>query len=147
MAVDDGAADAAVTADVDVGKDNAGVHGGVGVDAHILRDHGVGDRGAGDDDAGGNHRVDRHAGAARLTEDKLGRRILAHTGAHGPVLVVEVEDRRNRAEVHIGVVISVERADVAPVERLLLVLVHKAVGHHLLLAKHIGQNVMAEVVF
>jgi hypothetical protein len=63
-----------------------------------------------------------------------------------PALVVEVEDRRNRAQVHVGVVVGVQGTHIAPVERLLLVLVHKAVGHHLLLAQQVGQNVVAEIV-
>ena len=84
--------------------------------------------------------------AAGLAEDELGRRILAHARADGPALVVEVEDRRHRAEVHVGVVVGVERAHVAPVESLLLVLVDEAVGHHLFLAQQVGQDVVAEVV-
>ena len=41
MAVDDGSPNAAMPPDVDVGEDDAGVHVGVRVDAHILRDHAV----------------------------------------------------------------------------------------------------------
>ena len=146
VAVDDGAADAAVAANVHVRKDDARVHLGVGIYTHILGDNGVGHRSTGDDDAGGDDRIDRRTGAARFAENELGRRILAHPGADGPALVVEVEDRRDRAQVHVGVVIRIERAHIAPVECLLLVLVHKAVGHHLFLAQQMRQDVVAKVV-
>jgi len=41
VAINDGLADAAVAADVDVRKDDAGVDVGIGVDADVLREDGV----------------------------------------------------------------------------------------------------------
>ena len=50
-------------------------------------------------------------------EHELCRRILALVGADGPVLIVEIEDGRDRDQIHVGFVVGFERADVAPVER------------------------------
>ena len=73
--------------------------------------------------------VDGHAGSSGLAEDELGGRVLVGTGAHGPVLVVEVEGGGDAGDVHIGFVVCLEGADIAPVEGLLLVLVDEVVGH------------------
>ena len=65
-----------------------------------------------------------------LREDELGGRLLRDVGADGPALVVEVELRRHRHQVHVGFVVGVERAHVAPVARLLGVEVAEIVGDH-----------------
>ena len=90
--------------------------------------------------------VDGHAGAAGLAEDELGGRVLVGAGAHGPGLVVEVEGGGDAGDVHVGLVVGLERADVAPVEGVLLVLVDEVVGVHLEAAEDLGQDVVAEVV-
>ena len=96
---------------------------------------------------GGDDRVDGHAGAARFAENELGRRILPLAGAHGPRFVVEVEDGRNGSYIHVGVEIGFERTDIAPVERVLLVLIDgELVGGDLVAAENAGQDVVPEVV-
>ncbi len=105
-----------------------GVDVGVGVDADVLREDGVAHDGSGDDGAGGDDGVDGHAGTAGLAEDELGGRVLVGAGAHGPGLVVEVEGGGDAGDVHVGLVVGLEGADVAPVEGLLLVLVDEVVG-------------------
>jgi hypothetical protein len=67
-------------------------------------------------------------------------------GADGPAVVVEVEDGGDRGHVHVGVVVGLERADVAPVEGFLAILVDEIVGEHFVLAEDGGQDVVAEVV-
>ena len=68
-----------------------------------------------DDDAGADHRVERLPDAARLVEHELGGRQRLVPGEDRPLVVVEVEDRLDRDQVHVRVVVGVERPDVAPV--------------------------------
>src|SRR5579862_5787097 len=146
VAVDDGAADAAVASDVDMREDDTGVDFGVGIDADVLGKDGVAHHAAGDDAAAGDDGVDGHAGASGLAEDEFGRRVLAHARADGPALVVEVEDGGNGGHVHVGVVVGLEGADVAPVKSFLTVLVDEVIGEQLVLAEDGGQDVVSEVV-
>jgi len=146
VAIDDGVADAAVATDVDVGEDNAGVYVGVAVDADVVGEDGVAQDRAGDDAAGADDGVDAHAGAAGFAEDELGGRVLVGAGAHGPGLVVEVEYGGYGRDVHVGFVVGLEGADVAPVEGALLVLVDEVVGVDLVAAEELGKDVVAEVV-
>jgi hypothetical protein len=64
----------------------------------------------------------------------------------GPGLVVEVEDGRDRDQVHIGFVVGVHGADVAPVGGAGLVFVHEVVGEDAVLADDAGDDIAAEVV-
>jgi len=119
VAIDDGVADAAVAADVDVGKDDAGVYVGVGVDAHILGEDGVAHHRAGDDGTGAHHEL--MAMPVRPGSPKTN---LAggtdRARAHGPGLVIEVEDGRDAGHVHVRLEIGLQGADVAPVEAFFL---------------------------
>jgi hypothetical protein len=58
--------------------------------------------------------------------------------------VIEIEDRRDRNQIHVGFVVGFQRAHVSPVERFLLVFVDKVEGIHAVVAEHPGQNVVAE---
>src|SRR5215472_3300811 len=146
VAVNDGAADAAVAADIDVREQDAGVDLAVGVDAHVGRDHAVAYGAAGDDAAGGDDRIERRPRAARFGKHEFGRRVLPLVGANRPVGVVEVEHRRHRDDVHVGIVERFERADVAPVERFLLVLIDEVEGVDTIIIGHARQDVFSEVV-
>ena len=66
--------------------------------------------------------------------------------AQRPIFVVEVEDRRNADEVHVGFVVGVDGADIAPVERFLAVLVDEVVSKDAMLGDDAGKNVFAEIV-
>ena len=59
-------------------------------------------------------------GVARVLEHELRRRLPVGRHVDRPVRVVEVEDRVGRDQVHVGVVVGVERPDVAPVAVLAL---------------------------
>jgi hypothetical protein len=128
------------------GKDDRGVDVGVAVDADIVREDGVAHDGARDDASGGDDGVDAHAGAAGFAEDELGGRVLVGARAHGPRLVVEVEDRGDGGDIEVGLVVGLECADVAPVEGALFVLVNEVVGLNLEAAEELGEDVMPEVV-
>ena len=65
---------------------------------------------------------------------------------HGPGLVVQVEDRGDAGDVHIGFEVGFEGTDVAPVEGAPFVLVDEVVGVHFDAAEEFGQDVVAEVV-
>ena len=94
----DRALDERVRVHVDAGRENRAAHGS-----------------ARHDDARAHHRVHRHAGASVLLEDELRGRQRFGPGEDRPVLVVEIEDRVDRDQVHVRVVVRVERSDVAPV--------------------------------
>ena len=116
--------------DVHVVEDDRVLHLAVAIDAHVVAQHRSLHAAARYDAARRNDRIDRHAHAIRIGEHEFHRRILLLPGAQRPALVVQVEDRRNRDQVHVRFVIRVERANVAPVMRLRLALVLEIVGVH-----------------
>src|SRR5262249_9747665 len=128
VTVNNGAADVAVASYVDVGKNDAGFHFAVGIDAHIGREYAVTHKAPGENAAGADDGIDGHAGAPGFAEDELGRRILPLFRADGPVTVIQVEHRRDRDQVHVGVIVSLNGPHVAPVLRLLHVLVDEIEG-------------------
>ena len=88
------------------------------VHAHVRAEHAARDAAAGDDAAGRDDRVERlPAAPAVVGEHELRRRRLHLVRAQRPLRIVEVEVRVDVAEIHVGVVVGVERADVAPVLR------------------------------
>ena len=87
------------------------------------------DASAGNNAAGADDGIHRHPHAAAfLREDELGRRLLGDLGADRPVQVVQVELGDDVDQVHIGLVVGVEGADVAPVADLLGIDVAEVVG-------------------
>ena len=102
---------------------------------------------AGDDAARAHDRIHRHAHApAFLRENELGRRLLGRLGADRPAMVVEIKLRNYVHQVHVGFVIGVQRAHVAPVARCLAVDVAEIVGHHARLLQLPRDDVLAEIV-
>ena len=85
------------------------------VDDDIGRQHRIAHRRRGHDAAGPDHRLLRGAPV-----DELCRREVLRLAANGPALVVQVEDRMHRHQIHVRVVERVERADVAPVSAVAL---------------------------
>src|SRR5580658_9054537 len=146
VAVDDAAADAAMAPDGDVGEQDGLIDFGVGIHADVWGEDGVPDQSAGDDAAIGDDGIECGALTIFLREDELGRRVLALVGADGPVVVVEVEDRGDGDDIHVGFVVGLERAHIAPVESFFLVLVEEVVGEDAIVADHLGQDVFAKVV-
>src|SRR5262249_4919534 len=109
--------------------------------------HAVQHASAGNDASCADDGIDRYAHAAALFgEDELRRRLLRGAGANGPTVVVQVEDRRHGDQVHVGIVESIERTDVAPVEHLLGVDVVKIVGYHAYTFEIPRDDVAAEIV-
>ena len=120
---------------------------GVAVHAHVRRNDGVRDPPAGYDRAHGDNGIDGDAHAPPfLRKDELGWRVLALVGADGPVAVIEVEDGRYGHQVHVGLVVGLDRPDVAPVFGFLPVLVDEVVGKDPVTFDELGDNVPAEVV-
>ena len=119
--VDDGVADAAVFADVDVGQQDAVMDGGVAVDEDLVEQDRVGDRAAGDDAAVADDGVDgptdaREAvGVDLLVVDELGGGQAVVVVVDRPERIVEVEVRRGAAQVHVRLEIRLQGPDVAPV--------------------------------
>src|ERR1035437_5455029 len=146
VAVEDRLANAATAADADMREQDAVVHLGVGVDAHVVGEDGVLYDAAGDDASVGDDGIERGAGASGFSENEFRRGILALVGADRPLFVVQVEDGRNRDDVHVGFVVGFERAYVAPVARFFLVLIDEIVGKDTVVVDHLGQNILAEVM-
>src|SRR5450755_2712048 len=115
--VENGVLDFGAAADVAVIKDNGIVHLGSGVNSDATAQDGAANNAAGDNGAAGNDCVDRHTAAAILVKHEFGGRIEITRSAQGPLAVVEVELGRDRAQVHAGFVIGVNRTDVAPILR------------------------------
>ena len=89
--------------------------------------------------------------AALGVEDELHRRVLQQRRADRPGVVVEIEQRRDAAQVHVGVEVRVDGADVAPVAALAIALagdgvVEEVVGVDRVAADHRRDHVLAEVV-
>ena len=107
------------------------------------------DLAAGDDRALADDAVQRLAaagGRAPLGEDELRRRQVGLIGADRPAMVVQVQLRIDRHQVHVGLVVGVQRAHVPPVGVLLAVLVEERVGEDAMGLDHRRDHVAAEVV-
>ena len=117
------------------------------VDAHVRTQHAAGDAAARDDAAGRDDRIERlSAAAAGFGEHELRRRRLRLIGAQRPLGIVQVELRVHLAEIHVRLEVGVERADVAPVLRRLLVLVVEPVRVDRHLVDQRRDDVLAEIV-
>src|SRR5262249_9173903 len=149
--INDRSADAAMTADVDAIEENRILDQGIAVDAHVGRQNASADVAAAYDAALADHAVVRLATAgvaanAVVGEYKLGRRQLGLVGPDRPLMVVEIQDWIDFHQIHVGLVVSVERSNVAPVGDCLAVLVSKAECIDLMGADHSGNDVLTEVV-
>src|ERR1039458_1133698 len=112
-------ADADIAADFHPGHQNRILHFTITVHAHAGREHTVYHPATRNDTSGAHDGIERQPHpAALLGENELGRRLLRSLRADGPVLVVKVKFRSHRHQVHVGLVIGVERAYVPPVARL-----------------------------
>src|ERR1700684_4278881 len=86
--VEDGFANATTASDADVREQNAVVHFGVGVDAHIGGKNRILDDAAGDDASVGDDGIEGGAGASGFGEDEFCRWILPLVGGGRPLFVV-----------------------------------------------------------
>src|SRR6185436_6427822 len=145
--VDYSSADSAVTADFHLGHQDRVLHFTIAIDAHTGRQHAAHDASAGDYTAGAHNGIERHAHAsALLREHELGRRLLGYACANRPALIVQVEFRRHRYQIHVGFIVGVNSADIAPIQLLFCVHVGEIVGDHAGPAHQLGDDVAAEVV-
>src|SRR5256714_120976 len=146
VTVDDGATDARMAADVHVIIDDGRGNLRVAVDAHVVADHRWLYVAAGNNRATGNDGIERHAHALRIGEDKLCRGVLVLPGAQRPGTVVQVEDRRHADQIHVGVVVGVQRAHVAPIQSIFAVFIDEVVGKDAMLRNNARKDVLAKVV-
>ena len=108
--VQDRPADDGALTDVDAVHQHAVLDPGTALDPDTRRDDRAVHRAAADDHPGADHGL-----LCATAEDELGRRELRRQGVDGPAVVVEVEDRGDRPQVHVRVVVGVDRPDVTPV--------------------------------
>src|SRR5260370_19471233 len=146
VAVNDGAADARVTADIHVVVDDGIRDFAVTVDADIVADDRFLNTSARDDRATSHNGIERDAHTLRIGENKFCRRILVLPGAQRPRSVVEVENRRHTDEIHVGFVVSVERANIAPVESIFRVVIAEVVSKDAVLRNDARKNVLAKIM-
>ena len=86
------------------------------------------------------------AGAFGIRENEFGGRILLLPGIERPAFVVEVEDRRHGDQIHVGFVVGVDGADVAPVGFFFFIFVAKIVGVDAMIFDQARDDVLAEIV-
>src|SRR5438105_11030196 len=146
VAVDDGAANARVAADVHVVVDDGLRDFRVAVDTHIVADDGSLHAAAGDHRAAGDDGIEGHTHALGVGEDEFCGRILMLPGAQRPGAVVQVEDRRHADQIHVGFVVGVDGAHVAPIQSILAVFVDEVVGEDAVLRNDARKDVFAEIV-
>src|SRR5208282_551011 len=149
--IQDGAAHLGVAADVAVVHDDAALHQGAGVDAYAASEDGVAHHTSGKNASAGNDAIDGLAAAMGLVEGKLGGRIGVAGTAQWPLAIVEVELGLYGAQLHIGFVVGVDGADIAPVGDGAVGLAGYAVGLEVVsvdggVAGELGQNILAEIV-
>src|SRR5438309_924769 len=85
------------------------------LDHHPATEHAVDHDPTADDGAVGHERVERLSGAAGRVGHHLGGTEAARDGSHGPGGVVEVECGSRSAEIHLRVVVGLERGWIVPV--------------------------------
>src|SRR5262249_53405567 len=129
--VDDGLADAAVAAAGDALEQDRVFDEGETVDADVGGEKAMASMAALSHGAWADHAVVGLAAAgvgapALVAKDEFGRGQLRLMGADGPIAVVKVQDGVHFNEVHVGLEIGVEGADVAPIGFLLAVAVAEA---------------------
>src|SRR5277367_6422882 len=146
VAVDDGAADATAAADVDVVEDDALIEFAVAIDAHIEAEDGFGDASARNNRARANDGIERDAHARGIGENEFGGRILLLPGVQRPAFVIEVEDRGDGDQVHVGFVVGLDGADITPVRFFFFIFVAKIVGVDAMLFDDARDDVLAEIV-
>src|ERR1700733_9811595 len=115
VAINYGAAYAAAAADDHVIEDDALIHFAVAIDAHVETEHGFGDASAGNDGAGADDGIQCDAHARGIGKDKFRGRILLLPCMQRPAFIVEIEDRGDGNQVHVGFVVGLDGADITPV--------------------------------
>ena len=116
-AVDDDPAEARVAPHVDAVHEHAFLDVGERVDPHAREQDRAVNRAARDDASRCDGRVGRDADALgnRVREHELRRRLLRGVALERPLVVVEVQRRRDGDQIHRGIPVGIHRAHVAPV--------------------------------
>ena len=104
-----------MAADHRVVQDDGPLNARPAVDAHSGREHRLADQGPGHDDTVADHAVERTPDPVAVVVHELRRRLGGDVGQDRPPVVVQVELGGGRAEIHVGVEVGIEGADVAPV--------------------------------
>src|SRR5260370_14372558 len=146
VAVNDGTANARVAADVHVIVDDGLGDFGIAGDADIVADHGCLHTAAGNYRAAGDDGIEGRAHALRVSEDELCGRILVLPGAQRPGAVVQVEDRGDADQIHVGFVVGVDGAHVPPVQRILAVFIDEFVSDDAVFPNDARNDVLAEIM-
>ncbi len=101
---------------------------------------------AGNDGAGANNGIERDAHTRGIRKNEFRGRILLLPGVQRPAFVVEVENRRNGNQIHVGFVIGLDGADIAPVRFFFFIFIAEVVGEDAMLFDDARDDVLAEIV-
>ena len=147
----DGPAHLGVAADVTVVHDDAAFHVGAGVDSDAAAENGIAYHATGKNASAGYNAVDGLATAMGIVKGELGGRIGVAGTPQRPLAIIKVEFRLDGTQVHVGFVVGVDGADIAPVGNGVFGLAGDAVGLEVVsvdggIAGEFGQNVLAEIV-
>src|SRR5262249_35191722 len=105
--IDNGVANPRIAANANVRKQDALVNFTITVDPDVGREYGIHHSAAANNASTRNDGIHGNAHPlAFLSENKLGRGILALVGSNGPTFVIQVEVRRDSNQVNVGIVIS-----------------------------------------
>src|SRR5690606_12808502 len=96
-------------------EDDGVFHKRAGMHSHSATENGVAYLPTGKDDTSGNDGLDRLTAPALFVEHELRGWIRVSRRAERPFAVVEIERRSGRTEVHRGLIVSIDGANVPPV--------------------------------
>ena len=147
VAVDDGALDPGMPADPHPRHQNALVDLAETVDADVGTQHAARHGAARHDAPGRDHGIQcLTAPLPDFGEHEFRRRRLRLVRAQRPFRIVQIEFRVHVTQIHVRFEVRVERPDVAPVLRRLLVLVVEAIGIDRHFVDQRGNDVLAEIM-
>src|SRR6185312_6946687 len=104
-------------ADIAVVEKNGFLDVRTGMDAHAAADDGAQYGSAGNDASARQNGIHRRTAPPLFIEDEFSRRVGVSGGSEWPLAIVEIQLGRNRAQIHAGFVVSIERTDIAPIGR------------------------------
>src|SRR5580700_652870 len=147
MAIDNCAANTAAAPDIHVIEDDAGIEFAVAIYPHVEAEDRMHNAAARNDGARANNGIERDAHSRGIGENKFRRRILLLPRVQRPALVIEVENRRDRNQIHVGLVIGLDGADIAPIRFFFFIFIPEVVGEDAMLFDNARDDVFAEIVF
>lgn len=147
--VDNCAADGGMSSYVDAVEEDAIGDIGVAMDADAGSEDASFDASTADDRTAADDAIEGHTGTIFITaasENKFRGWEIGLKGTDGPGIVIEIEERIDTDEVHIGFVVGVEGTDISPIGILFAIFVFEGESKNALIANHRRDDVFAKVM-